>query len=332
VATDVARWVTYSAEVAVALSGLHAEQPFDVIDFPEWGGEGFVYLLNRTERNRVPCVVHLHGPIAMFAATLGWPDLDSELYRIGSVMEGTCVRLADGLISSGSASADWVAKAYHVPRGRIKILHLGVDTERFRPLAVPKCERPTVAFVGKIAPNKGVDVLLEACLLVRREWPTLKLHVIGRGEAGTMRGLVARAESAGAADMLDFAGFVEHADLPALLSRAHVFAAPSRYEGGPGLVYLEAMACGLPVVACDGSGASDVVTHGRTGILVPPNRVPPLAEALATLLRDATLRERLGQQARAFVEAKADSEKCVTELEQVYRSVVASSISTGTAS
>src|SRR5262245_2104201 len=86
--TEPARWLAYSVEVAAAVAGLHARAPLDVVEFPEWGGEGYVHLLNRAEWHHVPTVVHLHGPLVMFAHTVGWPSLDSELYRVGTAMEG----------------------------------------------------------------------------------------------------------------------------------------------------------------------------------------------------------------------------------------------------
>ena len=100
-------------------------------------------------------------------------------------------------------------------------------------------------------------------------------------------------------------GYVPHAQLPQELCRAHVFAAPSRYEGGPGMVYLEAMACGLPVIACAGSGAAEVVSDGATGRLIPPDDPATLAATLRTLLEDHALREQTGETAQAYGERLA---------------------------
>ena len=100
-------WLTYSAAVGSALVALHQQSRLDLIDFPEYGGEGFVWLLNRPEGERVPAVVQLHGPLAMLSETIGWPQADSELYRVGTFMEGTCLRLADAVFSSSGCSADW---------------------------------------------------------------------------------------------------------------------------------------------------------------------------------------------------------------------------------
>jgi len=87
--TEAMDWLSYSVEVAAAVAALHGKQPLDLVDFPEWGAEGYAHLLNRTEWNRIPTVIHLHGPLVMFAHTMDWPAMDSEFYRVGAVMEGT---------------------------------------------------------------------------------------------------------------------------------------------------------------------------------------------------------------------------------------------------
>src|SRR4030095_16401594 len=84
--TEAADWLGHSVEVAAAVAATHAHAPLDLIDFPEWGAEGYVHLLNRTPWNRIHTVVQLHGPLMMLAHTIGWPDIDSEFYRVGTMM------------------------------------------------------------------------------------------------------------------------------------------------------------------------------------------------------------------------------------------------------
>jgi glycosyltransferase involved in cell wall biosynthesis len=319
--TEVADWLTYSSEVAAAVAALHARSPLDVVDFPEWGAEGYVHLLNRTEWNRIPTVIHLHGPLVMFAHTMGWPELDSEFYRTGTMMEGTCVRLSDAVFSSSQCSADWCAKHYEVNREAIPVIHTGVDTELFSPCDAPKASRPTIIFAGKLARNKGVHLLAEAAVRLANEFPGLQLRLLGRGEPKILDELKNIIQSANVPDLLDAPGFVDRAKLPEHFSRAHIFAAPSEYEGGPGFVYLEAMACGLPVIACAGSGAAEVVRQNKNGQLVPPRDVEALTTALRSLLKDDSRREVMGAVARQFVLAEADSHLCIKKLEAFYAGV-----------
>ena len=319
--TEPAGWLTYSAEVAAVLAQLHADSPLDLIDFPEWAAEGYVHLLNRAEGNRIPSVIHLHGPLVMFAHAMGWPEIDSEFYRIGTEMEKTCLRLADAVFSSSQCSVDWCRRFYELRHEEVPVIHTGVDTSLFSPQPVPKEARPTVIFVGRIARNKGVETLVAACCRLAREFPDLQLRMLGGGEEGLVAELRRTAAACGCPALLDLRGFTRTEELPEQLSRAHVFAAPSVYEGGPGFVYLEAMACGLPAIGCEGSGVTEVITHGRTGILVPPSDADALAGALRDLLSDPEKRGTIGRAAREFVFTHAERETCLDRLEAFYRRV-----------
>jgi len=321
--TEAAGWLTYSAEVAAVIAELHSRTPLDLIDFPEWGGEGYVQLLNRAEGNRIPTVIQLHGPLAMFAHALGWPERDSEFYRVGSEMEKTCLRLADAVFSSSQCSIDWCRQHYDLQRDDVPVLHTGVDTTLFAPSDGAKESRPTVIFVGRIARNKGVETLVDACCEIAPESPDLQLRMVGTGEAGLTDELRRAAASAGHSHLLDLVGFVPTDELPAHLARAHVFAAPSHYEGGPGFVYLEAMACGLPAIGCEGSGVAEVITHDETGMLVPPGDVNALAGVLRALLSDPEKRAAIGRAAREFVLASAERESCLDRMEAFYMQVAA---------
>lgn len=320
--TDPVRWITYSVEVAKTLSDVHSHTPFDIVDFPEWGGEGYIFLLNQTEWNRIPTVIHLHGPLVMFAHTMNWPEINSEFYRIGTQMESTCLRLADAVLSSSQCSANWCARHYGVIREQIPILHMGVDTDLFHPLDLPKESQPTIIFVGKIELNKGVDLLVEAACELARDYPDLRLWMLGLGNAALADELMAKTLARGFPDLLKLPGYISREDLPSWMSRAHVFAAPSVYEGGPGLVYLEAMACGLPVIACEGSGAAEVVIPEENGFLVPPGDMNMLMKTLRDILDDPEKREIMGLRARKYVLKEADSKICLKGLEAFYRDVI----------
>jgi glycosyltransferase involved in cell wall biosynthesis len=308
--------------VAAELARLHAEVNFDLVDFPEWGSEAYVHLLNRTESNRFPTVIHLHGPIVMFAHAIGWPDANSEFFRVARMMEETCLRLADAVFSSSRCSAEWCARHYKLDATLIPVLHMGVDTALFRPTSAIKDERPTIVFVGRIERNKGVELLVDAGCRLAADYPDLHIRLIGRENSNVVRELARKARAAGRPDLIDLSGFVARPQLPEQLSRGHIFAAPSEYEGGPGFVYLEAMACGLPVVACDGNGVSEVVENGVTGLLVPPRDVESLHKALARLLSDETMRMEMGHRAREYVLREADSDECLVRLESFYSDVV----------
>ena len=316
--TEVADWLGYSGEVAAALAELHRVTPFDLAEFPEWAAEGYVHLLNRTPWNYLRTVIHLHGPLVMLAHTIGWPEVASEFYRTGTAMEGTCLRLADAVFSSSRCSAEWVCLHYGLNRDSIPVLHTGVDTELFTPRAIPKETRPTLLYVGKLARNKGVLALIQAALDLLPHFPDLQVRLAGQGDA--LREIEAMAKQ-GPPGFLDLRGFVARDRLAEEFSRAHIFAAPSLQEGGPGFVCLEAMACGLPVVACSGSGAAEAL--GGCGVLVPPGDHQALVEALHALLLNPTKRQELGAEAIRFVREQHGSRRCLDELESYYTAIAA---------
>jgi glycosyltransferase involved in cell wall biosynthesis len=321
--TEPVRWLSYSTCVADAVARLSADVQLDIIDFAEWGAEGYVHLLNQDTWHHIPSVIQLHGPLVMFAHTMGWPQLNSEFYRVGTHMEGTCLRLADAVFSSSRCSAEWCAKFYGLGDTEIPVIHTGIDTEVFKPPIERREERELVIiFVGKLVPNKGVRELVEAICRVAAEFPGLRLRLVGRDEGGMSQSLIDIARRRGHPELLELTGFIPRERLPAELGRADIFAAPSVYEGGPGFVYLEAMACGLPVIGCEGSGASEAIVLG-TGLLVPPGDVEALSQALWQLLSDRALRQQMGEHARQHILAEADSKKCLDRLEAFYRSVVA---------
>jgi len=322
--TDIVYWITHSVVVAAEIEALHRRIGLDIVDFPEWAAEGYTYFLNRMKENYVPAIIQLHGPLVMFGHVLDWPATHSAFYKVGTHMEATCIQLADAVYSSSECSANWVREHYQPKKKTIPVIHLGIDTIKFAPQPVPKNQFFTIVFIGKIVQNKGVEELVEAASNLVKRIPDLRLRLIGRGDKNWIDYLKNKAISLGAINLLEFPGFVHRDDLPAELSRAHVFAAPSWYEGGPGFVYLEAMACGLPVIGCNGSGIDEVVDSGRNGILVPPKDAKSLEEALFCILNNKKILTEMGEAARAYVLQEADSQYCLDKLEKFYYSIVQS--------
>src|SRR4051812_12976079 len=123
---EVAHWIGYSYGVFVSLRALKRELTFDVINFPEFGAEGYLYQLDRSSSSWTPVAVQLHGPLLQLADGLGWPEEGSDLYRIGGHMEYETVRRADGLLASSRHIADFAAERYGVERESIDVVHTGV--------------------------------------------------------------------------------------------------------------------------------------------------------------------------------------------------------------
>ena len=179
---------------------------------------------------------------------------------------------------------------------------MGVDIGLFKPhsraearavLGIGQDER-VVLSVGRIEPFKGTDVLVRALALLRESQGVRLLVVGGRhGEPG-VEWLRETARSSGASGLLDWRAAVPQYELPAYYAAADVCAVPSLHETF-GLVALEAMACGRPVVASRAGGLRELVRHGETGLLCEPGDASGLAEALGTLLSDPSRARRLGE-------------------------------------
>lgn len=157
-----------------------------------------------------------------------------------------------------------------------------------------------LVFVGNLVPRKGLDTLLGGLAAVDADWT---LTVVGRrADAGHVRRVRRRIGRAGLGSRVRMAGELSDDDLAGVLRRSHALAVPSRYEGF-GIVYLEAMSFGLPVVATAAGGAGEVVTDGETGFLVAPGDERAVAEAVRTLAVDRDRLLEMGRAARRRYEA-----------------------------
>lgn len=193
----------------------------------------------------------------------------------------------------------------------------GVDTERFHPSVDGRAVRdhigvaddqPLVVCVSRLVARKGQDVLIEAWPLVHAHIPGAHLLIAGGGPmAGRLRRLV---ESLGLEASVTLAGPVDRADLPSVHAAADVFAMPCRTRlagldvEGLGIVYLEAQACGTPVLAGCSGGAPESLIDGETGLVADGAEPTAVAAALIELLRDPDRRLAMGRAGRAFVERR----------------------------
>jgi len=190
----------------------------------------------------------------------------------------------------------------------------GVDEKTFHPASGGEAvrarlgltDRPVVVCVSRLVPRKGQDTLIEAMPLILAAQPDAVLLVVGGGPYA--EDLKRLAERTGVAESVRFTGAVPWQELPAHFGAGDVFAMPCRTRRGGldveglGIVYLEASATGLPVVAGDSGGAPDAVLDGETGWVVRGGEPAEAAERILVLLGDAELRRRMGERGRKWVE------------------------------
>ncbi|MEE4023204.1 glycosyltransferase family 4 protein [Gordonia sp. PKS22-38] len=196
----------------------------------------------------------------------------------------------------------------------LEYLPPGVDTERFAPDAGARQrlrgqlglgDRPTVLCLSRLVPRKGQDVLIRALPLIRREVGDVCLVIVGGGpHAEALRKL---AHENAVSDHVVFTGSVPSADLPGYHNVADVFAMPARTRGGGldveglGIVYLEASATGVPVVAGQSGGAPETVVEGVTGTVVDGTDIDAVALAITAILRDPAAAAEMGARGREHV-------------------------------
>ena len=271
----------------------------------------------------------LSVPLVVTAHSLFGEHEDETIQRVMAPN----LRAADRVIAVSEHIADQAVQL-GVERGRIRVIRSGVDTQRFRPrdraLARQRLglagEARVVLFVGNLEPRKQVDVLLHATGRLRSRVPDVLVFIVGTGaSAGALdqtSRLVRLTAELGLEECVRFVGRLGEEDLLAAYAAADVFALPSSSEA-QGIAALEAMACGLAVVASRVGGLIGTIADGETGCLVASGDPDGLADALADLLSNPQRRSAIGAAARAAVEERFAWRRTVDATIEVYREVLA---------
>jgi glycosyltransferase involved in cell wall biosynthesis len=194
----------------------------------------------------------------------------------------------DFIISTAEYWKKDLMRYFGIAGEKIVVVPVGVDIERFEPLNITKSDdMKLVLYVGGLSREKGLDILLKAFKLVVQELLNVKLLVIGKGShEAYFKGM---AKEMGIASYVEFLGFVPERELPRYYNMADVFVYPSRTAFG--LMLLEAMACGTPVIGVKRFQVPEYV--GDAAILVEPNNIDQLAKAILRVLTDTNLQRSL---------------------------------------
>jgi phosphatidylinositol alpha-mannosyltransferase len=271
-----------------------------------------VGLLAVTQSDRaVPVVGTFHANL----------DRSLALQAAGPLLRRVYGRLTGRIAVSASARDTWQGHF----GGAMAVVPNGVAPEFFagpEPLPGWKGEGPTVLFVGRLEPRKGLTYLVRAFLRLKPRFPGLRLLVVGRDQGRQRDRAMAMVPPRLRPDLV-FVGSVPQADLPSHYASADVFCAPSLGGESFGIVLAEAMAVGLPVVCSDIGGYRDVVRDGTDGLLVPPRAPEALAEALAGLLDSPSRLAAMGQAAAAAA-LRFRWEVVAGEVAEVYQAALTS--------
>jgi phosphatidylinositol alpha-mannosyltransferase len=209
----------------------------------------------------------------------------------------------DGRIAVSEPAREFVGQYFDGP---YEIIPNGIDVDRYgshvEPFPWAADGIPRILFVGRFAePRKGFKYLLQAMPMVRQQFPEARLVVAGTGNPERFAGLIERY----GVTNVDFVGYVSDQEKPRYYASCDLFCAPSVRGESLGVVLLEALASGTPIVAADIPGYASVVTHNRDGLLVPPKNPAALALALVRLLADRERRAAFGAAGRLTAERYA---------------------------
>lgn len=325
------RVVVFCRKKVLADGSFYRTEPFRVVSMGgrNWAGLKHFYLLYYTLKVRVIC-----GPATIYAAhwelgvvpsmlscllrfnvvttAHGW-EITKKGGRRRRILERYALRHANLILAVSQYTRDRVLEAGGRP-DRLRVVSNGVDTRKFHP--APRREdlmarfglhgRRVLLTLSRIVERKGHDRVIEALPRVSERIPQVCYLIGGRGDY--QRVLEAKADRLGVRERVRFAGYVSDDLLNDFYNLAEVYVMPCRElsdQGnveGFGITFLEAGACGLPVIGGRSGGVEDAVVDGETGVLVDPSDVDTLAQAIIRLLTDRPLARRMGEAGRKRAE------------------------------
>lgn len=296
---------------------IHAAHRVDLVDAQFFFPDGPAAAVLAEELNR-PLTIKARGSDITY-----WGGVD---YACDQMREAASS--ARGLLSVSEALADQMVTALGTTRQKIRVHYTGLDRDRFRPLghtqlrtqlaselgfALPSAA-PLLACVGALVARKGHDIAIEALAHLSAEHPEARLLLVGKGEEE--RSLRTLAKAKGVADRVHLTGAIDHDLLPIILSAADIMVLPTANEGLAN-VWVEAIACGTPVVTCDVGGARELVTSETAGRLVDRN-----AAAVAQGVREVLSTPHDPQEVAALAQA-FDWTDHADQLAEYYDSLIA---------
>ena len=317
-----------SASVLDELVRISEDQAIDVVDVPNWDVEGYATIID----GRFRTVLGLHSGVAAYVATDARFSADDPIVQEVLDAERTCYQQADAFIAATDAIVAEIEQGFDVtfPRHRLALVPHGLPqldpaSESGSPAADDR--ELEVLFVGRLEARKGIDTLLEAIPIVLEATPDVRFTIVGDDTISSPRGSTFRREFEHSpigqrlADRVTFTGIVDDDELTKRYELCDVFVAPSRFESF-GLILLEAMRLGKPVVAGDAGGMREVIGDDGAGILVEPGDPEALARVLISLLRDTDLRGAVGAAGRRRFDERFTLERMTAGIEAFFLELV----------
>ena len=293
------------------------ESEFDIIHDNQTIADGTLALQHRG----LPLVTTIHHPItkdyrvALASEPRWYMRLLIHRWHSFLRMQKRVAPQLQSVVTVSGASAKDISDDFNVDRSAISVMHLGVDSELFRPL--PDKEREShrlMTTASADAPLKGLSVLLHAIASLRPDYPGIRLTLVGRPKpGGDTERLIA---SLGLENVVESCNGISHEEMVQKYASASVAVVPSIYEGF-GLPAVEAMACGVPLVSTDGGALAEVVEDA--GLVVSAGDAKALANAIRRLFEDDDLRSEYASRGLSRVEQHFCWNRCAERMEAYYR-------------
>jgi glycosyltransferase involved in cell wall biosynthesis len=255
-------------------------------------------------KTSLPLITTVHTPMLTDTRSIEVNDLRSMMERlmgrfVSYPIESKLLKRAD-IITTVANSVAQELKEYNINPEAVNVIGNGVDEKIFVPLK-NKGEEKYILFTGRLAYRKGLFDLIECGKLICKKYDEVNFIIVGDGMLRAKLQMEVR--NSGLEKRIIFKGRVSKTELINFYQNATIHVIPSHYEGLP-TVLLEAMSCGLPVIATAVSGNLDVIENGKNGLLIPPGSPERLANAISILLGDSSKRSELGRAARKTIEEK----------------------------
>ncbi|MHA1781095.1 MAG: glycosyltransferase family 4 protein [Candidatus Thorarchaeota archaeon] len=240
--------------------------------------------------------------------------LQRVVFDLGWKMSMSYIKRYDHVILVDPSQKRWAIQ-YGLPEEKISVIRNGVDIDLFRPAAIqPDDDYIDFVFVGRLSPDKGVDILLDAFKKYHKENKKTRLVLVGDGILKYSLDNYEDGES------IHWVGTVPHSHIPSILRKADAFVIPQNI-GGLGMSVLEAMSCGLPVITT-AVGETKRLVNANAGILIEPNNVDAVVDAMRQISEDEKGRRKIGREARKRIKKHYSWKAQIEMVEDVYKKVL----------
>jgi glycosyltransferase involved in cell wall biosynthesis len=259
----------------------------------------------------IPYIIEINGLIT-YESIESDPRYVPRIYLMTySIIERFYLRMAYRVVAVTAGLQRYIHRTYRVPLQRISVIENAANTDLFRPMNAEACRKALnldssfayVGFVGTLARWQGIEYLIKAAVKVIHEIPNVKFLIVGDGVMKSE--LVRMSKELQISNYIIFTGLVPYIEVPRYINACDICIVPKTAfnvrTGMSPLKLYEYLACGRPVIASDIEGLSDFLNRAQAGIIVPPERVEELSEAIIYLLKADNLRKEMGMRGRRAV-------------------------------